>query len=132
MKRKQFLKGMTQLAQEGAVQIYENLGSMESYIVGAVGQLQFEVLEYRLKHEYGVDLEMNTLPYSIARWIESDSQTYEHLKNIDSAMIVKDHKQRVVLLITNEWQANWIIERNPDFHFCATPDELALPATLME
>lgn len=64
MKRKQFLKGMTQLAQEGAVQIYENLGSMESYIVGAVGQLQFEVLEYRLKHEYGVDLEMNRLPYT--------------------------------------------------------------------
>ena len=126
MKRKQFLKGMTQLAQEGAVQIYENLGSMESYIVGAVGQLQFEVLEYRLKHEYGVDLEMNRLPYTVARWIQDNGNDYKDLKNIDSAMIVKDHKQRVVLLITNEWQANWIVERNPDFTFCTTPDQLAI------
>lgn len=126
MKRKQFLKGMTQLAQEGAVQIYENLGSMESYIVGAVGQLQFEVLEYRLKHEYGVDLEMNTLPYTVARWIQTNGHDYKELKNIDSAMIVKDHKQRVVLLIANEWQTNWIVERNPDFTFCTTPDELAI------
>ena len=126
MKRKQFLKGMTQLAQEGAVQIYENMGSMESYIVGAVGQLQFEVLEYRLKHEYGVDLEMNRLPYTVARWIQDNGHDYKDLKNIDSAMIVKDHKQRVVLLITNEWQANWIVERNPDFTFCTTPDQLAI------
>ena len=127
MTRKQFLKGMTQLAQEGAVQIYENLGSMESYIVGAVGQLQFEVLEYRLKHEYGVDLEINNLPYTVARWIQTNGHDYKDLKNIDSAMIVKDHKQRVVLLIANEWQTNWIVERNPDFIFCTTPDEMELP-----
>ena len=126
MKRKQFLKGMTQLAQEGAVQIYENLGSMESYIVGAVGQLQFEVLEYRLKHEYGVDLEMNRLPYTVARWIQTNGHDYKELKNIDSAMIVKDHKQRVVLLIANEWQTNWIVERNPEFTFCTTPDQLKI------
>ena len=99
---------------------------MESYIVGAVGQLQFEVLEYRLKHEYGVDLEMNTLPYTVARWIQTNGHDYKELKNIDSAMIVKDHKQRVVLLIANEWQTNWIVERNPDFTFCTTPDELAI------
>ena len=42
-------------------------------------------------------------------------------------MIVKDHKQRVVLLIANEWQTNWIVERNPDFTFCTTPDEMELP-----
>ena len=126
MKRKQFLKGMTQLAQEGAVQIYENLGSMESYIVGAVGKLQFEVLEYRLKHEYGVDLEMNMLPFTVARWLQLNGHEYRELKNVDSAMLVKDHKQRLVLLIANEWQTNWICERNPDITFCTTPDELAL------
>ena len=47
-------------------------------------------------------------------------------ENIDSAMLVKDHKQRLVLLIANEWQTNWICERNPDITFCTTPDELAL------
>ena len=49
MKRKQFQKGMTQLAQEGAVQIFEQSGALDSFVVGAVGMLQFEVLEYRLK-----------------------------------------------------------------------------------
>ena len=88
--------------------------------------MQFEVLEYRLLHEYGVMLEMNRLPYSVARWIYSETKDYKELKNIDSAMVVKDHKQRTVLLITNEWQANWIVERNPDFIFCQRPDELPL------
>lgn len=125
LKRKQFLKGMTQLAQEGAVQIYENMGSLESYIVGAVGPLQFEVLSYRLQHEYGVTLEMNRLPYTVARWLAlPDTMAYSDLKNIDSAMAVKDHKQRLVLLITNDWQTNWIAERNPEVLFCSTPDEL--------
>ena len=126
MKRKQFLKGMTQLAQEGAVQICGKTLAPWSFIVGAVGQLQFEVLEYRLKHEYGVDLEMNRLPYTVARWIQTNGHDYKELKNIDSAMIVKDHKQRVVLLIANEWQTNWIVERNPEFTFCTTPDQLKI------
>ena len=99
---------------------------MESYIVGAVGKLQFEVLEYRLKHEYGVDLEMNMLPFTVARWLQLNGHEYRELKNVDSAMLVKDHKQRLVLLIANEWQTNWICERNPDITFCTTPDELAL------
>ncbi len=72
MKRKQFQKGMTQLAQEGAVQIFEQPGALDSFVVGAVGMLQFEVLEYRLKNEYGVDLLNNTLPYSVARWIDGE------------------------------------------------------------
>ena len=72
MKRKQFQKGMTQLAQEGAVQIFEQPGALDSFVVGAVGMLQFEVLEYRLKNEYGVDLLNHTLPYSVARWIDGE------------------------------------------------------------
>ena len=57
MKRKQFVKGMTQIAQEGAIQIFQELGGgMEEVIVGVVGTLQFDVLEYRLKNEYGVDI----------------------------------------------------------------------------
>ncbi len=65
MKRKQFVKGMEQIAQEGAIQIFKELGGgMEEVIVGVVGVLQFEVLEYRLKNEYNVDIRMQNLPYS--------------------------------------------------------------------
>ena len=70
MKRKQFVKGITQLTQEGAVQLFRQAGAgMESYIVGTVGNLQFEVLEYRLKNEYGVDIIMQMQPYEVARWL---------------------------------------------------------------
>ncbi len=121
MKRKQFIKGMTQLAQEGAVQIFEQPHSLESYVVGAVGLLQFDVLTYRLKNEYGVDLLQNSLPYSVARWIEGTTDI-KSLKGTDNAMIVKDNKGRLVLLISNEWQMGWIEERNPDVTFLKTPN----------
>ena len=73
MKRKQFVKGMEQIAQEGAIQIFRDLGSgMEEVIVGVVGVLQLEVLEYRLRNEYNVDIRMQTLPYEHLRWIMND------------------------------------------------------------
>lgn len=120
MKRKQFLKGMSQLAQEGAVQIFEQPHSMDSYIVGAVGMLQFEVLTYRLLNEYKVELLQNTLPYSVARWLENDVDV-STLKGLDNAMVVKDNRDRTVILVTNEWQMGWVIERNPDVNFLETP-----------
>ena len=120
MKRKQFLKGMTQLAQEGAVQIFEQPHAMDSFIVGAVGMLQFEVLQYRLKNEYGVDLVMNNLPYSVARWVKGDVEISK-LKGLDSAMAVTDNRGRTVILISNEWQMGWVVERNPDITFLETP-----------
>ena len=120
MKRKQFQKGMTQLAQEGAVQIFEQPGAFDSFVVGAVGMLQFEVLEYRLKNEYGVDLLNHTLPYGVARWIDGEVDIAS-LKGIDNAMIVKDNRDRTVVLISNEWQMGWVQERNPDVTFLTTP-----------
>ena len=121
MKRKQFQKGMTQLAQEGAVQIFEQPGALDSFVVGAVGMLQFEVLEYRLKNEYGVDLLNHTLPYGVARWIDGEVDIAA-LKGIDNAMIVKDNRDRTVVLISNEWQMGWVQERNPDVTFLTTPN----------
>ncbi|MDY3982954.1 MAG: peptide chain release factor 3 [Veillonellaceae bacterium] len=120
MKRKQFLKGMTQLAQEGAVQIFEQPSAMDSFVVGAVGMLQFEVLEYRLKNEYGVILENNQLPYSVARWVDGNVDIAS-LKGLDNAMTVIDNRGRTVILISNEWQMGWIQERNPDVTFLETP-----------
>ena len=68
-----FVKGMEQIAQEGAIQIFRDLGSgMEEVIVGVVGVLQLEVLEYRLRNEYNVDIRMQTLPYEHLRWIMND------------------------------------------------------------
>lgn len=126
MKRKQFLKGITQLTQEGAVQLFQqpDIGT-ESYIVGTCGTLQFEVLEYRLKNEYGVDIIMQHLPYEVARWIEKDDEklTPYSLRGADRAMFVLDNKERPVLLISNEWAIRWIMENNPDVTFLTVPPD---------
>ena len=74
LKRKQFVKGTEQIAQEGAIQIFkEPFTGMEEVIVGVVGVLQFEVFEYRMKNEYNVEIIREPLPYSYIRWIRQNS-----------------------------------------------------------
>jgi peptide chain release factor 3 len=123
MKRKQFLKGITQLTQEGAVQLFYQEGiGVDTFIIGAVGNLQFEVLEYRLKNEYNVDILMNFLSYELARWVIGD--TANPLKGADRAMLVKDAKQRPVALFANEWSMRWICDNNPQLQFLTAPKDL--------
>jgi len=113
MKRKQFLKGITQLSQEGAIQVFRQPDSgMESIIVGAVGVLQFEVLEHRLKHEYGVDLRIQHLSFRHARWIVSEIEDARSLNLTSSTMLVEDNEQRPVLLFENDWNIRWAEEKN--------------------
>jgi len=113
MKRKQFIKGITQLSQEGAIQVFKQPDyGMETLIVGAVGVLQFEVLEHRLKHEYGVDLRVQILPLKHARWIASEIDDAKNLNLTSSTMLVEDKEQRPVLLFENDWNIRWAEEKN--------------------
>ncbi|SHK15849.1 peptide chain release factor 3 [Tepidibacter formicigenes] len=113
LKRKQFLKGITQLAEEGAIQVYKrpNIG-MEELIIGVVGVLQFEVLEYRLKQEYGVYITMNRLPYRYIRWIEETTFNRDNFSITMDTILVEDKDKNPVLLFQNEWSVRQIIERN--------------------
>ncbi|PAB59857.1 peptide chain release factor 3 [Anaeromicrobium sediminis] len=113
LKRKQFLKGITQIAQEGAIQVYKrpNIG-IEEVIVGVVGVLQFEVLEYRLKNEYGVDITMQRLPYRYIRWVEMDNFNAARFSMTMDTMLVENKDEEPVLLFQNEWSIRQIIERN--------------------
>ena len=108
-----FEKGLTQLSEEGAIQIYRqpNWG-MEELIVGVVGVLQFEVLEYRLKQEYGVDIIMQGLPYSHVRWIENDMSKYGKLSMPMDTLLVEDKNRNSVVLFANEWSVRTLVERN--------------------
>lgn len=124
MKRKQFVKGMTQLTQEGAVQVFRQPdSSIEAFVIGTVGSLQFEVLQYRLKNEYGVDILMDHLSYGVARWIVGDEAAVKNIKGIDNCMLIRDIKDRPVLLLSNEWSLRWVAERNPDLQFLAVPED---------
>ena len=114
MKRKQFVKGISQIAQEGAIQIFQEFNSgMEEIIVGVVGVLQFEVLEYRLKNEYNVEIKLEKLPYEYIRWIE-DAAHVDMNKIVGTSDMkkIKDLKDNPLLLFVNSWSVNMVLERN--------------------
>ncbi len=113
LKRKQFVKGTTQIAQEGAIQIFHEPDSgMEEVIVGVVGILQLEVFEYRMKNEYNVDLFKEGLPYSYIRWIDNKDIDPKTLKLSSDTKLVKDFRDNYLLLFTSEWNIRWALERN--------------------
>lgn len=113
LKRKQFVKGVEQIAQEGAIQIFHepNTG-MERVIVGVVGVLQFEVLEYRLKNEYGVEVIRNNMPYQFIRWIKGDNIDVKSLNITSDTKWVQDFKGNNLLIFTSEWNISWALEKN--------------------
>ena len=116
-KRKQFLKGIQQISEEGAIQVFKNPNiGIELFTIGVAGVLQFEVLEYRLKNEYNVDIRINNLPYTMARWVVAETFTKEML-GYNDATIVEDQYQRTVILFNNQWTLNWIQGKNKDVHF---------------
>ena len=113
MKRKQFVKGITQLSEEGAIQVFKQIDiGIEALIIGTVGVLQFDVLEYRLKNEYGVDLRIQHLPHKHARWIMNEGLDPRSLTLTSSTMAVHDTAGRYVLLFENEWSIRWAEEKN--------------------
>ncbi len=114
MKRKQFAKGMNQIAQEGAIQIFtEPFSGLERVIVGVVGVLQFEVLEYRIKNEYGCDLRRSALPYTQIRWLKDQSLDPKKLKLSHDTKWVQDFRGQNLLIFTSEWAIRWVLEDNP-------------------
>ncbi len=113
MKRKQFVKGITQIAQEGAIQIFQEFNTgMEEIIVGVVGVLQFDVLKYRLENEYNVDIRLENLPYEHIRWIENKDIDLDKLTGTSDMKKIKDLKGNPLLLFVNQWSVGMTIERN--------------------
>ncbi len=114
MKRKQFIKGINQIAQEGAIQIFQEPNSgMEEIIVGVVGVLQFDVLKYRLENEYNVQIGLENLPYAYIRWIVNPDVDLAQINGTSDMKKVVDLKGRPLLLFVNEWSIRMTEERNP-------------------
>ena len=109
-KRKAFDKGMMQMAQEGTVQILRSLSELESF-VAAVGRLQFDVLQYRLRQEYRVETVLTALPFECSAWLLGDPATF---KLPMDALIVKDRQDRPVVLFPTQRSKTFATERNPD------------------
>lgn len=113
LKRKHFLKGITQLSEEGTIQVYKRpYMGIEELIVGVVGVLQFEVLDYRLKNEYGVETTSQLLPFRHIRWIEQvgfDASTFSLPMD---TILAFDDEENPVVLFQNEWSMKHLHDRN--------------------
>ena len=115
-KRKQFLKGINQLAEEGAIQVFRLPDSGgEVLTIGVAGVLQLEVLEYRMKNEYNVELQMRRLPYMMAYW--PDTEFTKEMLGYNDAVLVQDQYDRPVLLCKNKWSLRPIQEKFPNITF---------------
>ena len=115
MKRKQFIKGTEQIAQEGAIQIFKVPGTgMEEVIVGVVGTLQFDVFQYRMRSEYGVELRMENLPYEHLRFItKSPVADLKDLNLSSDAELLEDYRGNSLLVFSSLWSIDYNIKKNP-------------------
>ena len=125
LKRKQFVKGVLQLSEEGAIQTFKRPGiGFEEIIVGVVGVLQFEVLEHRLKTEYNAEIRRQQLPYRFVRWITKSPKEIEDLKLSSTSSLAKDARERDVILFENEWSIRWALENNEGLELAETASRL--------
>lgn len=119
-KFKQFNKGVSELREEGAVQIvYSEDESKRDPILAAVGQLQFEVVQYRLQNEYGVETHLELLPYTVARWVTGGWEALRQVGRLFNTVTVKDSWGRPVLLFRNEWNCQQVEGDHPELKLSA-------------
>ena len=111
LKQKHFHKGINQLVQEGAIQLFKTV-TMEEYLLGAVGQLQVEVFENRMKNEYNTDVIMERVGNKMARWVEGNE--VDEKLNSSRSILVKDRYDQYAFLFENEFALRWFQDKNPD------------------
>lgn len=114
LKHKQFQKGVDQLTEEGTIQVFRTIG-FDDLILGVVGQLQFEVFEYRMKGEYGVDVQLQRTNFQFARWIVDDQ--IDPGKFRINSQLVKDKDDNYVVLFESEYAMRSAMEKNPNAKF---------------
>lgn len=120
-KFKQFQKGIQELREEGAIQImYATDDFIRDPILAAVGQLQFEVILFRLLSEYGVETRTEPLAYSVARWVTGGWQALEKVGRLFNTMTVKDNWERPVLLFKNQWNLQQVKDDHPSLVLSST------------
>ncbi|MEP6755743.1 MAG: peptide chain release factor 3 [Chthonomonadales bacterium] len=116
-KRKSFIKGLEQLSQEGAIQIFYGRNEARDPVLAVVGELQFEVATYRLKAEYNVDTIMERLSYTLARWLDGPEADITTLVRLSALRAMEDRGGRPVALFEAEWSLKFVTEKYPNVTF---------------
>ncbi len=124
MRRKQFGLGLQQLAQEGTIQLYRPpAGRAGDLVLGALGRLQFEVTQYRLESEYGVEVRLEAAPYQLARWVsrkDGKPLDLDQLQSDIEGMVVLDVRDRPVVLFDREWALRSAEKFHPEYAMAET------------
>ncbi len=122
LRSKQFEKGVQQLTDEGLAQLFiQDQGRRK--IVGTVGNLQFDVIQYRLRHEYGADCRFTNLPFFQACWITSDDgKKLDKFINYYQRRIAVDRDGETVFFSEGQWELNYVQRENPDINFHFTSE----------
>lgn len=113
-KRKSFDKGINQLTDEGAIQLLHSYEREGDHIFAAVGKLQFDVMQYRLKDEYKVETILEPLSFQSSAWIEGDMGKFE---KTTSCLLVKDKRDNPMALFTSQWEKDYCMKQNPNHKF---------------
>ncbi len=122
LKRKQLVKGLDQLSEEGTIQVFRQptLGDMDA-VVGAVGILQFEVLKFRLEHEYNVKVHLRTLGFQHARWVDGEGYDERAFERADYCKVLRDRDDLPIILFRNDWALHYCRGQYPKLQFLPNP-----------
>jgi peptide chain release factor 3 len=119
-RQKQFQKGLEQLEEEGAMQVFVLHDGLRSEpILAVVGELQFDVLQSRLETEYNVETTLTNLPYKLARWVDRDVDEVARMTLPSRARVATDRNERAVVLFSSEWELEYAQKENPGVDFSA-------------
>jgi peptide chain release factor 3 len=125
LRRKQMEKGLEQLSEEGTIQIFQQLQmGMRDPIVGVVGALQFEVLQYRIEHEYGAKIALDRLPFSHARWVVGEKFDARAFDWEGNRQTVQDRDGLPLVLFRDDWAMQHAEQKHPELQFLSAAPQL--------
>jgi peptide chain release factor 3 len=120
LRRKQLKRGLEELSEEGAAQLFFDRSRLgRDPVLGAVGLLQFDVVRHRLQSEYGVEADLERLPFRMARWVVDGGDRLEDLERLTSAVCLLDVEGRPLLLFKSDFELRWLEERHPALHLAS-------------
>ena len=124
LKSKQLNKALDQLSEEGAVQVFRSI-SRNDQILGVVGVLQFDVVQYRIQHEYGVKVNFARLPYKAARWIHTEEESaLDEFIAANTNVICNDQYEQKAILLEDEWRLRFLNDRFPKVEYTSTSEKI--------
>ncbi len=135
-RRKQFQRGLQQLLEEGAIQVFTDVrAARRAPMLAAVGELQFDVVRFRLESEYDTLTEIDWLPYKLARWVDGNPDQLSNARLPYSSKLVRDQIGDLAVLFQNKWDFEYAERENPTIRFSAVGScgtRTILPATTVE